>query len=87
MIGKPIFDPGNNRDHLLDHAYIIASGGITKAARNYIGRQLDQEMRRHIIFMDRDELLELAVDAGLPLHFTGTDEPESAPALGDDIPF
>ena len=34
---------------------------ITKQARNWLGERLDASKRRHIIFMDRPELLDLAV--------------------------
>jgi len=55
---NPIFDPEVNRNVLLDHMYIIASGDITRAARQWIISHLDKEQRRQIIFMDRTEFLE-----------------------------
>jgi hypothetical protein len=68
MLGHPIFDTETNRKHLLDHVFIISAGVITKAARNYLIEQLDKEARRHILFMDRDEILTLAVDTGFSLR-------------------
>jgi hypothetical protein len=54
---SPIFDPDINRTVLLDHMFIISGGRITKSARDWIGKNLDTQQRRHIIFMDRDEFL------------------------------
>jgi hypothetical protein len=65
MSEHPVFDPELNRKILVDHIYIIASGTITKQARNFPIEKLDASQRRFIIFMDREELLDLAVDAGL----------------------
>jgi hypothetical protein len=36
MLAHEIFDPEINRRVLVDHAFIIASGEITKAARNWL---------------------------------------------------
>jgi hypothetical protein len=55
----PIFDPENNRKHLVDHVFIISGSFITKQARVLLIEHLDKEARRHIIFMDRDEILDL----------------------------
>lgn len=57
----PVTDTEVNRDVLIDHVYLIASGEITKAARRLLLQQLDKEQRRHLIFMDRSELLDLLV--------------------------
>ena len=86
-IGQPIFDPDNNREHLLDHFYIVTSGDITKSAKQYIGRALDQEMRRHIIFMDRSEILDLAIDIGLVMPFDDEEPEPEGPSMDDEIPF
>jgi hypothetical protein len=49
MLGHAVFDPEPNRRHLVDHAYIIAGGEITKAARNWIGENLDAVTRSKIM--------------------------------------
>lgn len=78
-IGHPIFDPDANRKVLLDHIFVIAAGEITRAARNWIAEQLDAGQRRHIIFMDRAELLDHSARIILDLP---------APVMSDDdIPF
>lgn len=59
MLGHEIFDPETNKRVLVDHAYIIAGGEITKAARNWLGNKLDANRRSQIIFMDRDDILNL----------------------------
>lgn len=79
MIGHEIFDPELNRRVLVDHAYIIAGGEITKAARNWLGNKLDQAKRSQIMFMDRSDILNLFVAAKLPL-------PVNVPFV-DDVPF
>lgn len=59
MLGHEIFDSETNKKVLVDHAYIIAGGEITKAARNWLGGKLDANKRSQIIFMDRDDILNL----------------------------
>lgn len=77
-IDHPLFDPDTNRKVLLDHMFVIAAGEITRAARNWIAEHLDAGQRRHIIFMDRAELLDHSARIILDLP---------APTLmGDDIP-
>lgn len=86
MLGHEIFDPESNRRVLVDHAYIIAGGEITKAARNWIGERLDANQRSQIMFMDREDILNLYTVTNLPIP--GEDAKASANALlDDDIPF
>ena len=61
MLGHEIFDSELNRRVLVDHAFIVAGGEITKAARNWIGNKLDQAKRSQILFMDRDDIVNLFV--------------------------
>lgn len=67
MLGHEIFDPEINRRVLVDHAFIIAGGEITKAAKNWIGNKLDATRRSQIMFMDRDDILNLFIVTNLPL--------------------
>lgn len=55
--GHAVFDPDVNRRVLLDHLFVIASGEVTRAAKSWLVERLDQDQRRQIIFMDRDEFL------------------------------
>lgn len=87
-LGHPVSDPGTNRTVLVDHVYIVAGGEVSKQARNFIVGALDAESRRHLIFMDRSDLLELFPTSGVPLP------PEAVPApltalddWDDDVPF
>ena len=50
-----------------DHAFIIAGAEITKAARNWLGNKLDASKRSQLLFMDRDDILNLFVVTNLPL--------------------
>jgi hypothetical protein len=81
----PVWDPETNRRNLLDHVIIISAGEITKAARRLIGENLDIDKRRHILFMDRDDLLNLWVRVRLPAP--GTDTEAADPNHDDSLPF
>jgi hypothetical protein len=67
MLGHELFDPGIGKRVLVDHAFIVAGGEITKAARNWLGNRLDATKRSQILFMDRDDILNLYVVSNLPL--------------------
>lgn len=67
MLGHAIFDPETSRNVLVDHAFIIAGGEITKAAQQWIAGQLDASKRSQIIFMHRDDILNLYVSNNVPL--------------------
>ena len=68
MLGHTVFDPEINKRTLVDHAIIIAGGEITKAAKNWIGEQLDTSSRSQILFMDRNDILDLFVVFNAPLQ-------------------
>lgn len=85
ILQHPIFDPDFNSKHLLDHVFIISTGEITKQARNLLGTHLDQQARRHIIFMDRREIVNLALVTGVPLPTEG--EKVLLGELDDGLPF
>ena len=82
MLGHEIFDPELNRRVLVDHAYIVAGGEITKAARNWLGNKLDQAKRSQIMFIDRSDILNLFVASKLPLPAKALADP-----FIDDVPF
>lgn len=67
MLGHEIFDPETSRRVLVDHAFIVAGGEITKQARNWLGGKLDASKRSQILFMDREDILNLYIANGLPL--------------------
>lgn len=84
MLGHEIFDPEIGKRALVDHAFIVAGGEITKAARNWLGNKLDATKRSQILFMDREDLLNLYVVTNLPLPTV------AMPAVtmdDDDLPF
>jgi hypothetical protein len=84
MLGHEIFDPDVGRRVLVDHAFIVAGGEITKAARNWLGNKLDASKRSQVMFMDRDDILNLFVITNLPLPSGALSE--TAP-FDDDPPF
>ncbi len=84
MLGHEIFDAETNRNVLVDHAFIVAGGEITKAAKNWIGGKLDANKRSQIMFMDRDDILNLYVVTNLPLPDKAINKP---PQNSDDLPF
>lgn len=79
-LGHEIFDPEINQAVLVDHVFLVASGEITKAAKQWLGQRLDNEKRRHIIFMDRAEILDLYIRYNLPLP-PGADPKEPVPSF------
>lgn len=86
MLGHEIFDPETSRKVLVDHAFIVAGGEITKQARNWLGGKLDASKRSQVLFMDREDILNLYVVSSLPLP-DGATPKLPRPAFDDDIPF
>jgi hypothetical protein len=84
MLDHPIWDPETNKKCLLDHVYIACAREITKQARAWLGGHLDQESRRHIMFIDRDDLLNLALGVNLPAL---GDARRGVEAIGEELPF
>jgi hypothetical protein len=84
MLGHEIFDPEIGKRVLVDHAFIVAGGEITKAARNWLGNKLDATNRSQIMFMDRDDILNLFVVTNLPLPGGALSADNT---LNDEIPF
>lgn len=84
MLGHEIFDPEVSRRVLVDHAFIACGGEITKAARNWLGTRLDATKRSQVMFMDRDDILNLYVVTNTPLPAAAL--PPEAEA-DDEIPF
>ena len=85
MLGHEIFDPETNRRVLVDHAFIVAGGEITKQAKNWLGQKLDASKRSQILFMDREDILNLYIVSSLPLPEGAIPKPETI--NDDDIPF
>lgn len=83
MLGHELFDPEIGKRVLVDHAFIVAGGEITKAARNWLGEKLDVSKRSQILFMDREDILNLFVATNLPLPIGAIKIPKSI----DDLPF
>ncbi|BAT55784.1 hypothetical protein NOS3756_47770 [Nostoc sp. NIES-3756] len=82
-LDHPIFDPETNRKHLLDHVYIISASIITKQARALLVEHLDLAARRQIIFMDREELLDLGAITGVLI---AKDDKQNNFSLNEDEP-
>lgn len=85
MLGHEVFDPEIGKRVLVDHAFVVAGGEITKAARNWLGNKLDASKRSQLLFMDRDDILNLYVVTNLPLPKGAAKE---APiGVDSDLPF
>lgn len=84
MLGHEIFDPETSKKALIDHAIIVAGGEITKQAKNWLGDKLDASKRSQILFMERDDILNLYVAANLELPNRST---HAEDAQDDEIPF
>lgn len=85
MIGHEIFDPETSRRVLVDHAFIVAGGVITKQARNWLGGKLDATKRSQVMFMDREDILNLHIVSNLPVPGSVSSEPSSG--VDEDVPF
>ncbi len=85
MLGHEIFDQETNKRVLVDHAFIIAGGEITKQAKNWLGQKLDASKRSQILFMDREDILNLYIVSSLPLPDGAI--PKPVYPNDDDIPF
>ena len=84
MLGHEIFDPEAGRRVLVDHAFIVAGGEITTAACNWLGGKLDAARRSQVMFMDRDDILNLYIVTNMPLP-KGALPPDTS--LDDELPF
>jgi hypothetical protein len=87
MLGHEIFDPELNRRVLVDHAFIVAGGEITKQARNWLGNKLDANKRSQIMFMDREDILNLFIVTNLPLPKGALPPAPALDILDEEIPF
>jgi len=85
MLGHEIFDPETSKRVLVDHAFVVAGGDITKQARNWLGGKLDATKRSQVMFMDRDDIMNLYIVAALPLPAAAVPDQASSPT--DDVPF
>ncbi len=86
MLAHEIFDPETNKRVLVDHAFIVAGGEITKAARNWLGNALHASKRSQIMFIDRDDILNLYVVNNLPLPAAALPTPSDPWATKRDEP-
>lgn len=71
---------------LVDHAFIVAGGEITKQAKNWLGGKLDATKRSQILFMDREDILNLYVVSSLELPKAAKPHKSSSDTY-DDLPF
>jgi hypothetical protein len=72
---------------LVDHAFIVAGGEITKQAKNWLGEQLDATERSQVLFMDRDDILDLFIVTNLPPPKGALRPAEVSDDFDDAIPF
>lgn len=84
MLAHEIFDPEIGKNVLVDHAFIVAGGEITKAAKNWLANVLDKSKRSQILFMEKDDIINLFIVNNLQLPASALPkEPEE----NDDLPF
>ena len=87
MLGHLIFDPEINKKRLVDHAIIVSGGEITKQARNWLGGRLDASQRSQILFMEREDILDLLLSNEVPLPIPIENGNDDQILLDDDVPF
>ena len=85
MLGHEIFDPETNKRALVDHAFIVSGGEITKQAHNWLGQRLDATKRTQVMFIDRDHLVNVFIVSNVPLPKRAS--PRGHEDFDDDIPF
>lgn len=85
MLGHEIFDSETSRKALVDHAFIVAAGQITKQAKNWLGEKLDASKRSQIMFMDREDILNIYISKNMTLPAGVL--PKLEDQLGDEVPF
>lgn len=85
MLGHELFDLETSKKVLVDHAFIVSGGEITKSARNWLGGKLDATKRSQIMFIERDDILNLYVSTGMSLPTDA--DPGAASWIKDDMPF
>lgn len=85
MLGHEIIAPETNWKVLVDHAFIVAGGEITKPAQQLLDGMLDATERSQIIFMNRNDILNLFVAHNDPLPEGAL--PKSISNFDGDIPF
>jgi hypothetical protein len=81
----PVWDPETNRKNLIDHVIIVSAGEITKAAQRLMAENLDASQRRSILFLDREDILDLWLRVQLPVP--GDQEEEATVHQDDGLPF
>lgn len=86
MLDHEIFDPEINKRRLVDHAIIVASGEITKQARNWLGGKLDKSQRSQILFMEQKDILDLFIKHRIPISSVITDQSDASDFNGNS-PF
>jgi hypothetical protein len=90
MLNSVIMDQEFGREVLVDHCFIIAGGEITKSARLWLGRNLEASKRSQVMFMDREDILNLFVVSNTQLP-EGALPPEKKGGwldeIDDDVPF
>jgi hypothetical protein len=90
MLDSPVWDPEFNSNRLVDHAFIVAGGKITKSAQMWLARNLVPQQRSRIMFMDRDDILNLFIASNTQLP-SGALPKENKRGwmddLDDDVPF
>lgn len=87
MLGHEIFDPEIGKKVLVDHAFIVAGGEITKAARNWLGGKLDNTKRSQVMFIDREDILNLYIVNSLDLPAEALPKPQASNIVDDSLPF
>lgn len=63
---KKFVDPEINCEVRVDHVFVITSGTINAGARDFLLERISLDKRRQVLFIDRDEIIRLAHQYGLP---------------------
>lgn len=87
MLDSPVWDPETNKKHLLDHMFIVSAGEITKQAKNFLAEKLDIEARRRIIFLSKEDIVNIAISINFLLRDKIKESADINNINPEDIPF
>ncbi|MEQ1673170.1 MAG: hypothetical protein ABL893_20155 [Hyphomicrobium sp.] len=86
MIDHEIVELEIDRRVLVEHAFIVAGGDFIEQAKEWLANKLDATKRSQILFIDRQDILNLFTSGQIPLPVTARAD-QATKEDPDEIPF